>query len=148
MLKLVSAMLKDQMTTIVMKKANALANPMLVENIVTNVQMGMNNFLIVLNVLLNIMDIQIVKVSGKILNFWLKIIAFLYQISILAACECNAEGSTSTTCDADGQCNCKPNISGPKCDITEPGFYNFPDPKGLHNLQKVLIAKKVFNKKM
>ena len=44
-------------------------------------------------------------------------------------CECNAEGSVSTACE-NGKCTCKPNITGDKCDKVEPGYYDFPDPKG------------------
>ena len=47
------------------------------------------------------------------------------------ACDCNPEGSTDNSCDSvSGQCNCKPRIVGRACDESEPGFYDFPDPKG------------------
>ena len=36
----------------------------------------------------------------------------------------------TTQCDQDGKCTCKPNITGDKCDQSDPGYYNFPDPKG------------------
>ena len=47
------------------------------------------------------------------------------------ACECNEDGSETTQCDQDGKCTCKPNITGDKCDQSEPGYYDFPDPKGM-----------------
>ena len=51
-----------------------------------------------------------------------------FIIYVFSACECNAEGSVSTAC-TDGKCECKPNITGDKCDEVEPGYYDFPDPK-------------------
>ena len=32
-----------------------------------------------------------------------------------APCSCNTEGSTSTSCDSNGACTCKPNFHGTKC---------------------------------
>ena len=48
------------------------------------------------------------------------------------ACECNPIGSTDTNCDATtGQCPCRENISGTKCDEAEPGYFHFPNPEGI-----------------
>ena len=44
-------------------------------------------------------------------------------------CECSADGSVDLNCDAEGKCTCKEHISGDKCDESEPGYYNFPDPQ-------------------
>ena len=52
-------------------------------------------------------------------------------------CECNAEGSASTACE-NGKCTCKPNITGDKCDQVEPGYYDFPDPKGKIDFNETL----------
>lgn len=42
------------------------------------------------------------------------------------ACQCNAHGSYSSTCDpVTGQCSCRPGVGGLKCDRCEPGFWNF-----------------------
>jgi len=42
-------------------------------------------------------------------------------------CQCDSRGSTSTVCNDDGQCNCKNNVVGLKCDECRPGFFNFPN---------------------
>ena len=47
-------------------------------------------------------------------------------------CECNAEGSESLQCDDHGKCPCKPNIAGDKCDKSVPGYFEFPNPKGVY----------------
>ena len=48
------------------------------------------------------------------------------------ACECNAEGAINNSCaDGEGQCTCKPNITGDKCDKCAPGFFGFPDCQGM-----------------
>ena len=36
----------------------------------------------------------------------------------VSACGCNTDGTTKEICDEDtGECKCKPNFSGTKCDI-------------------------------
>ena len=55
-------------------------------------------------------------------------------------CDCNAEGSESLQCDNHGQCTCKPNITGDKCDQSVPGYYNFPDPKGKFRFLLIYIS--------
>lgn len=45
-------------------------------------------------------------------------------------CHCNVEGSSSFECDKfGGQCPCKPNIIGRRCEICKTGFYGFPNCK-------------------
>ncbi|XP_687343.5 laminin subunit gamma-3 [Danio rerio] len=39
-------------------------------------------------------------------------------------CNCNALGSVSLQCDADGVCVCWPSVSGVKCDICKSGFHS------------------------
>ena len=40
------------------------------------------------------------------------------------SCMCDIGGSLSQQCDKDTKlCPCRPNISGRRCDIVEPGFY-------------------------
>lgn len=39
------------------------------------------------------------------------------------ACNCDAAGSTSSSCDAAGRCSCQPNAAGDKCDVCDDGFY-------------------------
>ncbi|XP_073678938.1 laminin subunit beta-1 [Garra rufa] len=42
------------------------------------------------------------------------------------ACQCDPQGSTSAECDkVGGQCHCKPNVIGRKCDQCAPGTYGF-----------------------
>ncbi|VDM61018.1 unnamed protein product [Angiostrongylus costaricensis] len=44
------------------------------------------------------------------------------------SCDCNARGSESFSCDEyGGQCKCKPNIIGRRCDRCAPGYYNYPE---------------------
>ncbi|KAL3275284.1 hypothetical protein HHI36_020052 [Cryptolaemus montrouzieri] len=45
-------------------------------------------------------------------------------------CQCNFDGSTSFTCDKfGGQCPCKNNVIGRKCEACKTGYYGFPDCK-------------------
>ena len=58
----------------------------------------------------------------------------MYTIFFLphAACACDMEGSESLICNqVSGQCQCKPNVVGLKCDECAPGFYDFPNCKGM-----------------
>uniref|UniRef100_A0A8C5KKY7 Laminin, alpha 5 n=1 Tax=Jaculus jaculus TaxID=51337 RepID=A0A8C5KKY7_JACJA len=42
-------------------------------------------------------------------------------------CHCSADGSLHPACDAQsGQCSCRPRVTGLRCDMCEPGAYNFP----------------------
>ncbi|KIH42966.1 laminin EGF-like protein, partial [Ancylostoma duodenale] len=44
------------------------------------------------------------------------------------SCDCNARGSESFCCDEyGGQCKCKPNIIGRRCERCAPGYYNYPE---------------------
>uniref|UniRef100_A0A914HKE2 Uncharacterized protein n=1 Tax=Globodera rostochiensis TaxID=31243 RepID=A0A914HKE2_GLORO len=44
------------------------------------------------------------------------------------ACDCNTQGSLDFACaDYGGQCKCKPNVIGRKCDRCAAGYFNFPD---------------------
>lgn len=56
------------------------------------------------------------------LYFWSVLMLFSYVV----VCECDPTGSDSTICDPyGGQCKCKPNVSGRKCDFCSPGAYGF-----------------------
>lgn len=45
-------------------------------------------------------------------------------------CQCDIEGTTSFECEKfGGQCPCKPNIIGRRCETCKTGFYGFPDCK-------------------
>ncbi|XGW07796.1 hypothetical protein V3C99_010722 [Haemonchus contortus] len=44
------------------------------------------------------------------------------------SCDCNPRGSESFCCDEyGGQCKCKPNIIGRRCERCAPGHYNYPE---------------------
>ena len=48
-------------------------------------------------------------------------------------CGCNTEGTIGnpeTNCDQNGNCRCKVNVEGEKCNSCIPGYYNFPNCKG------------------
>lgn len=41
-------------------------------------------------------------------------------------CQCDPQGSLSAVCDPNGgQCQCRPNVVGRKCDKCAPGTYGF-----------------------
>ncbi|XP_014670570.1 PREDICTED: laminin subunit gamma-1-like [Priapulus caudatus] len=40
-------------------------------------------------------------------------------------CQCNPTGSRTLQCDDGGRCQCKPGVTGDKCDRCQPGFYEF-----------------------
>lgn len=45
---------------------------------------------------------------------------------ISKACQCDATGSRSSLCNPyGGQCSCKPNVEGRRCDRCAPGTYGF-----------------------
>ncbi|PAV91610.1 hypothetical protein WR25_08453 isoform F [Diploscapter pachys] len=47
--------------------------------------------------------------------------------SAALSCDCVAQGSESFSCNEyGGQCSCKPNIIGRRCDRCASGYYNFP----------------------
>ena len=51
-------------------------------------------------------------------------------MTICSDCECNEEGSMDSTCNGDGQCTCKANIQGEKCDNCTDGYFDFPNCRG------------------
>ena len=40
-----------------------------------------------------------------------------------AACDCNEPGSIGRTCGDDGQCRCKKEFTGLKCNECAPGYF-------------------------
>lgn len=40
-------------------------------------------------------------------------------------CNCNKEGSRSLQCNREGRCQCKPGVTGDKCDRCEANYYDF-----------------------
>lgn len=53
----------------------------------------------------------------------------LYEFDGAQECSCDSTGSSSALCDPlGGQCKCKPNVIGRRCNRCAPGFYGFgPD---------------------
>jgi len=43
------------------------------------------------------------------------------------ACDCDPTGSTDLQCSVDGKCQCKPGVTGDKCDRCEANYWNFPE---------------------
>lgn len=41
------------------------------------------------------------------------------------ACDCNPVGSKLLQCNSEGKCQCKPGVTGDKCDKCEPNHYDF-----------------------
>ena len=41
------------------------------------------------------------------------------------ACNCDETGSEDLQCDEDGQCLCKPGVTGQNCDRCEDNYYDF-----------------------
>ena len=74
------------------------------------------------------LDFQSVKVTFGCNFFSLEII----DNYIIIACGCNMEGveNGDPTCDKDGQCTCKCDVTGRKCDVCEVGHQGFPDCHG------------------
>ncbi|XP_069730950.1 basement membrane-specific heparan sulfate proteoglycan core protein isoform X7 [Phaenicophaeus curvirostris] len=44
--------------------------------------------------------------------------------SPVGQCQCDPRGSIGDTCDADGQCRCKPNVEGPRCATCRPHHFH------------------------
>lgn len=71
-------------------------------------------------------------VSRNFLNLrvvpnWVYVCILSYVLfSLLLACECDSTGSYSSICEpVGGECKCKPNVIGRKCDYCAPGTYGF-----------------------
>ncbi|XP_029088828.1 laminin subunit beta-1 isoform X1 [Monodon monoceros] len=57
-------------------------------------------------------------------NIIFSISALLHQTGL--ACECDPQGSLSSVCDPNGgQCQCRPNVVGRRCDRCAPGTFGF-----------------------
>lgn len=60
-------------------------------------------------------------------------------------CECDPTGSRSYECDPlGGQCDCKPNVVGRRCDKCAPGTYGF-GPEGCIGKDLFLVVRCSFS---
>ena len=63
--------------------------------------------------------------------------AHIHQICVFfldLVCNCDAEGTARDICDpTTGECICMKNYAGPRCDICNEGYYNFPRCSGNFN---------------
>uniref|UniRef100_A0A6Q2ZFH2 Laminin, beta 2 (laminin S) n=1 Tax=Esox lucius TaxID=8010 RepID=A0A6Q2ZFH2_ESOLU len=65
---------------------------------------------------------QISDVCAKLITSIVHLITSLF----FPACQCDPQGSVSSVCDIrGGQCRCRPNIIGRRCDKCGPGTYGF-----------------------
>lgn len=76
------------------------------------------------------------------LVFWMQMIDLHSKVSFLAnsrfrrasvifflcaECSCGAVGSLGNTCGPGGQCLCRSNYAGLRCDQCAPGYYSYPN---------------------
>ena len=59
-------------------------------------------------------------------------------------CNCDSNGSNSSSCDSDGMCTCKPNFTGSKCTECLSGFFGFPECKG--KIRELILIKPFYEK--
>ena len=60
---------------------------------------------------------------------------------MFVACQCKKEGTEDllNVCDkTTGDCRCKPNIMGAKCDICKDGYYEYPTDKLFINAVSII----------
>ena len=63
------------------------------------------------------------------MNLFQKAETFLKaHLLLFSDCSCNVTGSTSLVCNkTSGQCSCRTNVSGKKCQVCQNGFKNHPN---------------------
>ena len=63
---------------------------------------------------------------------WLNIFEVLkcFQFSFSIDCECNQDGSSSTSCTNEGICSCNAGVEGDRCSRCIPNYFGFPTCKG------------------
>lgn len=69
-----------------------------------------------------------------------KLIFTVFLLFLDLVCNCDAEGTARDICDPNtGVCICMKNYAGPRCDVCNEGYYNFPRCSG--NLYMCVITK-------
>lgn len=71
------------------------------------------------------------------------ILTFVKSVLFLAlVCDCDAEGTARDICNPNtGACICMENYAGPRCDVCNEGYYNFPRCSGNFNTCIVIYCK-------
>ena len=56
----------------------------------------------------------------------------MVRANVNVTCECNSLGTSLPCNSTTGKCNCKPHVTGPKCNkcMTESWIFDFPDCRG------------------
>ena len=77
------------------------------------------------------MENMTIMVNAKVYIHTIGIILYIQNLKHILACDCDSQGSTGTSCEIGGVCDCKANIMGNKCTNCKPGHYGFPECKGI-----------------
>ena len=66
------------------------------------------------------------------------------EVYNLLACGCDADGSTSETCDkSSGKCDCKDSVVGDKCTQCSTEHWGFPNCQGKGHFYKYLMSRRI-----
>ena len=47
-------------------------------------------------------------------------------VSFVLECECNTWGTKENICNKEGNCDCRKNVEGERCDKCHSDFYSYP----------------------
>lgn len=72
---------------------------------------------------------ELVKLFSRIFTYLVSSSHLNYSLILcILECSCSSAGSKSSQCEpTTGECHCKPNYAGPKCNQCASGFYGYPD---------------------
>jgi len=60
-------------------------------------------------------------------NYYISPVKDAYGRQPCESCDCDPTGSIQSQCSLDGKCECKPGVTGDKCDMCEANYWNFPE---------------------